>query len=336
LTDQDPTTPAPLTNPTPIDPPHAPLSYRLQASLRSEPPAPGEGLRLALWQGSGTAATAEAVADNLARLETVAAIAASHGAHLLAFPELYLSGYIVTPEAARQLAEPVDGPSLARVAATARRHGLALVAPYPERAVVGGEERFYDAIALFGADGQLLRNYRKTHLWGPDEKRIWSPGYQFPEEGPAFTVHDVHGVKVGLLNCYEGEFPELTRRLALLGAQLVVIPTAADEWSLLSDGCHTDRPYPDVSRTLLPAHAYENGCFVAYANRCGEETVNGRAMACYLGNSVVCGPHGDALVAARPEATLLLADCLPAEYGPTHPLDTRYLADLRPELYVWR
>ncbi len=289
-------------------------------------------MRVALWQGTGTAGTPEAVAANLERLEWVAAIAAGHGAQLLAFPELYLSGYIVTPELARVLAEPVDGPSLQRVAATARRHGMALACPYPERALVAGEERFYDAIALFGSGGELLRNYRKTHLWGPDEKRCWSPGYLEEEEGPAFTVQQVNGIGVGLLNCYEAEFAELTRSLALRGAQVVLIPTAADAWAQLSDGRRTDRPYPDISRTLLPAHAIENRCFVAYVNRCGEETVNGRAMAGYLGNSILWGPHGDLLVAARDEPTLLLADCLPSHYGETHPTGTRYLEDLRTEL----
>ena len=322
--------PAPSPAPIPMD-----LIYRLHSFLRPTPPAPGEGLRLGIWQGTGTAATPEAVAENLERLETVCALAAAQGVQLLAFPELYLSGYIVTPELARRLAEPVDGPSLQRVAAAARLHGLAVACPYPERALVAGEERFYDAIALFGADGSLLRNYRKTHLWGPDEKLCWSPGYLDPEEGEAFTVQAVNGIGVGLLNCYEAEFPELTRRLALLGATLVLIPTAADTWALLSDGQRTDRPYPDVSRTLIPAHAIHNNCFVAYANRCGEETVNGTVMAAYLGNSIVCGPHGDVLVAARPEPTLLLADCIPADYGPLHPAGTRYHADLRPELYGW-
>ena len=149
----------------------------------------------------------------------------------------------------------------------------------------------------------------------------------------SFTVQAVHGLRVGLLNCYEAEFPELARSLALRGAELVLIPTAADAWARLSDGRLTDRPYPDVSRTLLPAHALHNRCFVAYVNRCGEETVNGTVMAGYLGNSVVCGPHGDTIVAARPEPTLLLADCRPGEYGETHPMGTRYLEDRRPELY---
>ncbi|SBO42217.1 carbon-nitrogen hydrolase family protein [Cyanobium sp. NIES-981] len=309
------------------------LHYCLQALIHPRPPGPGAGLRLAIWQGTGTAATPDAVQENLERLEQVAALAAAQQAQLLAFPELYLSGYIVTPDLARALAEPLDGPSLGRVAAAARRHGVAIACPYPERALVAGEERFFDAIALFDRDGTLLRNYRKTHLWGPDEKRCWSPGYRVDEEGPAFTVHQVNGFPVGLLNCYEAEFPELSRRLALEGAGLILIPTAADAWAMLSTGERTDRPYPDVSRTLIPANAIQNQCFVAYANRCGEETVNGMAMAAYLGNSVVAGPHGDLLVAARPRPTLLLADCVPGDYAPLHPAGTRYLDDRRPELY---
>ena len=307
--------------------------HRLLSYTLPEPPAAGDGLRLALWQGSGTAATPEAVEENLQRLEALSARAAELHVQLLAFPELYLSGYIVTPELARQLAEPLDGPSLQRVAACARRHGLAIACPYPERAQVAGEERFYDAIALFGADGCLLRNYRKTHLWGPDERRCWTPGYLEPEEGPPFTVHSVNGVAVGLLNCYEAEVPELSRRLALEGARLILIPTAADSWAELSTGQRTSRPYPDVSRSLIPAHALHNHCFVAYANRCGIETVQGVEKAAYLGNSIVCGPHGDVLVAARPEATLLVADCLLDAYGLLHPEDTSYLNDRRPELY---
>ncbi|WP_216905348.1 carbon-nitrogen hydrolase family protein [Synechococcus sp. CCY 0621] len=307
--------------------------HRLHCVVRPGVPAFGQGLRLGIWQGTGTAGTSAAITENLERLELVCGEASGHGVQLLAFPELYLTGYIVTPAIVRELAEPVDGPSLRRVAAAARQHGLAVACPYAERATVAGEVHFYDAIALFDRDGTLLRNYRKTHLWGPDEKRCWSAGYRHPEEGPAFTVQPVNGVGVGLLNCYEAEFPELSRQLALKGAKLVLIPTAADAWAELSTGERTDRPYPDVSRTLIPAHAFENGCFVAYANRCGEETVNGRVMAAYLGNSLICGPHGDVLAAARPEPTLLIADCRPGEYGPTHPAATRYHEDLRPELY---
>ncbi|MCX5932395.1 MAG: hypothetical protein NTW83_11355 [Cyanobacteria bacterium] len=190
----------------------------------------------------GTEGTPEVVIENLERLEAISTVAASHQVQLLAFPELYLSGYALSPETAWRLAEPLNGPSLQLVA---------------------GRECLYDAIALFDSGGTLLRNYRKTHLWAPDEALLWTAGYRDAEEGDAYTVQRVNGFPLGLLNCYEGEFPELTRLLMLAGARLVLIPTAADAWMLLSDGRRTDRPYPDVSRTLLPAHAFSSQCFVA-------------------------------------------------------------------------
>lgn len=75
--------------------------------------------------------------------------------------------------------------------------------------------------------GKLLKNYRKSQLWGNDEKTVWRyPYVKNPED--AYTVVEVNGIKVGMLNCYEAEFPELSRSLALKGAQVILIPTAAD------------------------------------------------------------------------------------------------------------
>jgi 5-aminopentanamidase len=88
-----------------------------------------------------------------------------------------------------------------------------------------------------------------------------------------------------------------------------------------------------VSKTLLPAHAFHNRCFIAYCNRCGHETVKGEVRAAYLGNSIVVDPLGGVVLAARNEPTLLVADCIPAQFGPSHPEDTRYLGDRRADLY---
>ncbi len=155
--------------------------------------------------------------------------------------------------------------------------------------------------------------------------------------GKPGAVHEVNGFRIGLLNCYEAEFGELARILALKGAQLVVIPTAADVWTLLSTGEKTKMPYPDVSRNLIPAHALENIMFVAYCNRAGIETrkdANGEniEIGLYLGNSVIADPHGDILLRPRNEETLLIADCIPDDYGPTHPENTNYLKDRRPAI----
>ncbi|MBK1646398.1 nitrilase [Thiocapsa imhoffii] len=301
--------------------------------IKTTAPAFGEGIRLAIVQATGSAGTPEAIRDNLRQLAASTALACAHEAQLVAFPELYLSGYAVPPDRLHALAMDTTAAPLQEVAAIAAEQRVGIICPYPERARVAGEIHYYDAIALFGPDGTLLKNYRKTHLWGPDEKLIWSAGYREPEEGPAFTVHEVNGFPIGLLNCYEAEFPELTRQLALAGARLVVIPTAADESTKLSTGKWTSPPYPDVSKLIIPANAWMNHCFVAYCNRCLGETLDGELVGRYLGNSVVASPHGELLVAARNEPTLLLVDCVPGDFGPTHPESTNYHQDRRPELY---
>lgn len=301
--------------------------------IKQQPPDFGQGIRLAVFQGEGPVGSAEAIEYNLRQLESAVHTAVAYGAQLISFPELYLSGYAAPPEIMHRLAMGIDSETLRRVAEIAKAKGIGIICPYPERAVVGGETRYYDAIALFGQDGSLLKNYRKTHLWGPDEKKIWHFGHQHPAEDEPYSVNEVNGLPVGLLNCYEAEFPELTRKLALEGAKLVVIPTAADESTRLSTGKWTTPPYPDISKTLIPAHAWENIIFVSYSNRCLEETLNGEVVGKYLGNSMVANPHGEMMVAAKNEVTLLIADCVPSDYGPTHPEGTNYLEDRRPELY---
>lgn len=306
---------------------------KIRTCISDQLPPPGKGIRFAIYQGEGPAGSRDAIEFNLTKLERVVESAAKLGAQLMGFPELYLSGYALTPATAHELAMKIDCATLGRVSECAAKHDMGIICPYPEKAHVSGETRYYDSIALFGEDGSLLKNYRKTHLWGPDEKKIWSPGYEFPEEGEAFTTHHVHGFPIGLLNCYEAEFAELARILALGGAKLIVIPTAADISTKLSTGKWTAVPYPDISKNLIPSHALENGIFISYCNRCREETIEGQIVGRFLGNSVVADPHGRILTAASNEETLLLTDCVPSDYGPTHPENTYYLKDRRPELY---
>lgn len=313
-------------------------------------------VRLALYQGSGPSGNFEAILHNLEVLRRTAAKAKSLGAHLLSFPELFLSGYNTTDATqAHALAERIQSEGcLHEIAHVARKEGIALICPYPEAATVGGERRYYDSIIVFGSSGEVLKNYRKTHLWGGDERHLWSFGHVLPEEGEAYTVFTVNGVRVGVLNCYEAEFPELSRILALKGAQLVVIPTAADDYMILRTGERTKTPYPDV-QFLIRANAYQNEMFCAYSNFRGSETAEGQEVARYLGNSCLYDPHGHALL---PETTLpphrsdqpgsgwdedmlLIADCVPSYYGPTHPETlihdrpkaTHYFEDRRRALY---
>ena len=311
----------------------------LLTRIKQQPPAPGQGIRLAIYQNQGgPVGTTEAIAYYLAKLEEAVRVAKQYAAQLISFPEMYLTGYALSPDEVHQTAQTVDGPAIAQVAQIAKNYQIAIILPYPEKATRNGQINYYDAMVLVDAQGKLLKNYRKTHLWGPDESKIYSPGYCFPAEGEAFTVHLVNDFPVGLLNCYEAEFSELARILALKGAKLLVIPTAADIWTLLSTGKKTQMPYPDVSQTLIPAHALENIMFVAYCNRSGMEVRldalgDPVEVGLYLGNSIIAGPHGDILLRPRNQETLLIGDCIPADYGPTHPENTNYLRDRRPSLY---
>ena len=328
----------------------------IQSFVSDEIPDGLPHLRLGLFQGYGPAGDINAIAYRLKMLREVAAKAHSHGVHLLSFAELFLTGYDVTDVAtAHELAEYIQDESvLDHVAAAAEENQISIICPYPEAATVAGERRYYDSIVVYGPDRRVLKNYRKSHLWGGDERNNWSFGYVYPEEGDPYSVFNVNGVRVGVLNCYEAEFPELSRILALKGAQLVVIPTAADEFTVLRDGTRTETAYPNVD-FLIRANAFHNEFFCAYSNRRGSETIDGKVVGGYLGNSCLVDPHGHFLLQqhtlppARPdrpgsgwdEKMLMIADCVPAYYGPTHPATvirekstaTSYLADRRWNLY---
>jgi len=298
--------------------------------VKDSVPLYGEGIRLAIFQAQRPVGTEQAIDENLCRLETAVQEAKRFGAQLISFPELYVEGYTMTPEMVQRLAEPVTGTSISRVREIAQHNDIAIICPYAEVDEGASSARYYDSIAFVGADGSLLHNYRKTHLFGLAERNNYAFGYTDNKED-AFKVRAVNGFPVGVLNCYEAEFFELSRILALKGAKLICIPTAADYYYNLPNGKRTAVPYPDISRNLIPAHAYENNCFICYCNRSGTEAV-GSGTWQYRGNSILCGPHGDVLLGARNEDTLLIADCIPGDYTPTHP-EGDYLKNRRPELY---
>ncbi|WP_097935169.1 MULTISPECIES: nitrilase-related carbon-nitrogen hydrolase [unclassified Streptomyces] len=118
-------------------------------------------------------------------------------------------------------------------------------ARYPERE--GGD--FYDSISVVAADGQVVANYRKTHLYGAAERR----NYSFGQELPPLVA--INGMSVGVLNCYECEFPPLYQYLAEHGAQIVLGPTAADWHFRLADGTMSRVPYQDATVSTASSSA---------------------------------------------------------------------------------
>lgn len=261
-------------------------------------------MRISIYQGPAEAGTA---ARNLDRLEAQAAAAASLGARLLICPEMFLTGYNIGALSAARLAEAANGPSLARAAQIARAHGIALLFGYPERSSDGA---VYNAARLIDRNGRTLTTYRKCHLFGDLDRAMFRAG-----SGPSEVV-ELDGVRVGLLICYDVEFPESVRLLALRGADLAIVPTALME------------PFEIVARTLVPARAVENQLYLAYASRCGRE-----GDLCYCGLSGVVGPDGAWLARAGRGEEVIVAD-LDLERLRDSRAHNPYLADRRPELYA--
>src|SRR5205807_6904029 len=156
------------------------------------------------------------VSHNLSRIQELIAAAAAGGARLAVFPECALSGYCYeSKEEAWPVAEPVPGPSTLAVAETCRRLGVWAVFGLLER---DGRGNLFNAAALVGPGG-VAATYRKIHLPFLGVDRFTTPGDR------PFAVHDLGGLRVGINICYDCSFPESARTVALLGADLVVLPT---------------------------------------------------------------------------------------------------------------
>jgi predicted amidohydrolase len=255
-------------------------------------------MRLAALQMHAVAADRTA---NLFRIEKAARDAAAQGADLLVAPELAVTGY-GAGDMIFELAEPADGDLAQRFASLARETGVALVIGFAER---DGETVWNSAIY---ADGQRSVVYRKSHLYGPYERALFKP------ERPAACIVEHRGLKLGMLICYDVEFPENVRRLAQAGAQAVIVPTA------LPASDHAEL----IARKMIAVRAFENQVFVAYVNHCGAD-----ALFSYAGLSGIAAPDGT-MLAEAPETgeALLFADLDPAAYAASAAANS-YLADLR-------
>ncbi|WP_406509479.1 carbon-nitrogen hydrolase family protein [Streptomyces sp. NBC_00212] len=259
-------------------------------------------LRTALLQSSGRLSD---VAANLKVLDEAAGRAAETSAGLIVCPELFLTGYAIGDDVA-ELAEAADGPSAQAIAAIAVRHGLAVVYGYPER----DGDTVYNAAQLIGPDGSRLANYRKTHLFGCFEQEAFTPG-----DEPVVQA-ELNGLRVGMMICYDVEFPENVRAHALAGTDLLLVPTAQMH------------PFQFVAESVVPVRAFENQLYVAYVNRTGPE---GEFE--FVGLSCLAGPDGAARARAGRGTELVVGDVDP-EFLAASRANNPYLRDRRPGLYA--
>jgi len=188
-------------------------------------------------------------------------------ADLVVLPEMWLTGY-----AYRSLAELAERTpeSLERVGALARNYGYFVAGSWAER---GADGQLYNTGCIVGPDGRVRARYRKVHLFGPmKEDRHFA-------RGCAVTVADLEIGRVGVALCYDLRFPELARKMALAGAELLIYPS---QWPEVRLGHF---------HTLLAARAIENQVFTAGVNRAGRSV-----SIPFGGGSTVVDPRGEVLV----------------------------------------
>ena len=231
--------------------------------------------------------------------------AAREKAEIVIFPELFLTGYLIG-EHLQEMAETVRGENVVRLAEIAKAYKIALIMGFAEMDEANGQ--IYDASFYCNAFGTIIGTYRKIHLYAA-EKEWFSRGQEF-------VIWERDRDRFGALICYDLEFPEHARILALRGAR----------WLAACTG--NMKPNEHAQEVFMQARALENHIWVALANRLGKE---GEIE--FFGGSAVSDPTGKIVVKATDEETLLVADIDLGRNNQAIAEDTNYLAERCPQCY---
>ncbi|MBX3171756.1 MAG: carbon-nitrogen hydrolase family protein [Candidatus Eremiobacteraeota bacterium] len=236
------------------------------------------------------------------------------GARLVVLPEVFNR----RGESARvrEQAEELEGASLGWAAEQARAQRLWLVAgSIAEQAGTA----CHNTSCLFSPEGERVAVYRKIHLFDVDIPGAVAKESAHVTAGGELVVSQVEGCPVGLTVCYDLRFPELYRRLTLLGARMITVPSA-----------FTERTGRDHWEVLLRARAIENQVFVLAPNQFG--TTAGTPTS--YGRSMIIDPWGTVLAQAGDGESLILADL---DFARQAEVRSRLpsLQHRRPDLYAW-
>ncbi|MBI3978410.1 MAG: carbon-nitrogen hydrolase family protein [Chloroflexi bacterium] len=261
--------------------------------------------------------------ENTERMAALLDQASAERVDLLSFPELSLTPYFCVRNTRdyEHYFEPPDNPYAQHVVDRARDLGIAVVLPFGERDGI----HYFNTAFVADREGRVVGKYRKVHIPGgfplPGKGAFAFEKLYFTPGNLGYPVMDLGFVKVGVQICYDRNFPEGYRILALKGAEVIFTPTAlmrigsiwhAGPWEL-----------------MIQARAYENGCFVVGINRAGnEDGVD------YVGDSLIAAPK-DGSVIIRSEAQA--DDLIVAEIDLDDVTEARkrlpFMRDRRPETY---
>lgn len=230
-------------------------------------------------------------------------------ADLLVLPELPFTGYNFADqkELLPWAEDPQNSPTIDQLAELCARKNFYLVTGFAERQ---GDSLFNSAL-LIGPAG-LIHTYRKLHLFYR-EKQIFEPG------DVPLQVQEVKGVKIGMMICFDWIFPEVSRSLALLGAQII---------------CHPSNLVLSYCQQAMPTRCLENAVFAVTANRFGSENRSFGNLR-FTGKSQIVSPEAKVLHRAKSQQEELFV----LEINPTLALDKKMtewnhlFTDRRPGFY---
>ena len=250
--------------------------------------------------------------------------AAAKGAQVILVQELFEAPYFCIEERAEylKLARPVDGhPLIAQFQSLAQELGVVLPCSFFERS---GQAHFNSAV-MIDADGRNLGLYRKTHIpQGPgyEEKYYFSPG------DTGFRVWDTAFGRLGLGICWDQWFPECARSMALMGAEVLLYPTAI--------GSEPPAPGYDSAphwEMVMRGHAAANIMPVVVSNRIGREVAPGGTEVTFYGSSFIADQAGQLLAKAGRDAEEVLAVTVDLDAIAALRASWGLFRDRRPHLY---
>lgn len=267
-------------------------------------------------------------AENIAAVTALVEEAAAKGARLILPPELFSGPYFCREEdeALFALARPtLEHPSVIAMRALAAKLEVTIPTSFFER----DGHHYYNTLAMIGPDGEVQGTYRKSHI--PD-----GPGYEekyyFRPGNSGFKVWDVPGdsgqnVRVGVGICWDQWYPECARVMALMGAELLMYPTAIG-----SEPYDAELDTSRMWRRAMVGHAVSNCMPVVAANRIGAEGPGGAAQKFY-GHSFIADEWGDLVAEYGYDETGVLVATLDLARAATHRAGMGFFRDRRPQLY---
>ena len=264
------------------------------------------------------------VATNVSTAERLVRAAAASGAQVILIPELFEGHYFCKDQLASELARalPIEGhPTIEHFMKLAQELGVVLPISVYERA----NNTLFNTVAMIDADGSMLGIYRKSHI--PDgpgytEKYYFSPG------DTGFQVWNTRFGNIGVGICWDQWFPEAARAMALMGAELLLYPTAI--------GSEPPNPTWDSSmhwQRVMQGHAGANLMPVIAANRTGREVgVNNEIT--FYGSSFIADATGAKIAEADREEETVLTATFDLDAVRAMRLGWGVFRDRRPELYI--